>query len=95
MLKAVQPKQQPDAAELINRVNFGLRIGNFEMDVEDGVLQYRTSIDIEGEPQQLTPLLVKHLVYANVLTVDKYLPAFRALLEDGHSPYAAIMLVED
>jgi len=56
MLKAVQPKQQPDAAELINRVNFGLRIGNFEMDVEDGVLQYRTSIDIEGEPQCLPDL---------------------------------------
>ena len=32
-------------AEFITLVNYGMRIGNFEMDFEDGEVRFRTSID--------------------------------------------------
>ncbi len=37
------------AAELITRANYGLRLGNFELDFSDGELRFKTSIDVEGE----------------------------------------------
>jgi len=82
------------AAVLINQANFGLQVGNFEMDVETGALQYRTSIDVEAEENSLTPLMVKLLVYANVLTMERYLPAFEAFENENTSPEDALALVE-
>lgn len=82
----------PAAAEFITRANYGLIIGNFELDYGDGEIRYKTSIDIEGDT--LSPALIKQLVYANVLTVDQYLPGLFAVLEQGISPLTAIAQVE-
>ena len=35
-------------AEFLTRANYGLRIGNFEMDFEDGEVRYKSSVDFEG-----------------------------------------------
>ena len=35
-------------AELLTRANFGMIIGNFEMDFSDGELRFKTSLDVEG-----------------------------------------------
>jgi hypothetical protein len=86
--------RRASAAVLINQANFGLQVGNFEMDIETGALQYRTSIDVEGEEDRLTPLMVKHLVYANVLTMERYLPAFESFENGLESPEIALALVE-
>lgn len=79
-------------AEYISRANYGLIIGNFEMDFEDGELRYKTSIDLEGlEP---TPALFAPLVYANVATMDRYLPGVMSILYGSASPAEAIDRVE-
>jgi hypothetical protein len=80
--------------ETITRANFGLWIGNFELDLDTGVLQFRTSIDVEGEEEKLSPVLLRHLVYQNVLTMNRYLPAFRAVLERQATPRAAVEAAE-
>jgi len=36
-------------AEFINRANYGIIIGNFEMDFADGEIRYKTSIDVQGD----------------------------------------------
>ena len=79
-------------AEFITRANYGLIIGNFELDFSDGEIRYKTSLDIEGD--RLTPALVKQLVYANVLTLDQYLPGILAVIEGSSSPEEAIAAVE-
>ena len=38
-------------------------------------------IDVEGEADKLSSTLLKHLVYQNVLTMDKYLPGLRAIID--------------
>lgn len=79
-------------AEFITRANYGLRIGNFEMDFEDGELRYRTSLDVEND--QLSLSLVSNLVYSNVWTMDRYLPGLFEVVYGTSSPEEAIQKVE-
>ena len=75
----------------VTQANWGLPIGNFEMDVETGEIRFRTSIDVEGD--RLTHALVKQLVYANVALMDRYLPGINAVI-GGELPFVAIDAVE-
>lgn len=84
--------RQPLVAELLTRINFTLVVGNFEMDFTDGHIRYRTSIDITGH--QLGALLIHQLVYRNVLTMDKYLPAIQAVIQGERSPVQALAKIE-
>lgn len=79
-------------AEFLTRANYGLLIGNFEMDFNDGEVRYKTSIDVEND--RLTVALVKSLVYANVLTMDRYLPGIEAVIDGQFTPAQAIRMVE-
>jgi len=79
-------------AELLTRANFGIAIGNFEMDLDEGEVFYKVGIDIENE--QLTPALVENMVYACVFTMEKYFPAMMAVLYGDALPKDAIEKVE-
>ncbi|NES67194.1 MAG: YbjN domain-containing protein [Okeania sp. SIO2D1] len=79
-------------AELLTRINYGLIIGNFEMDFNDGEIRYKTSIGVEGNI--LTHQIIKRLVYANVAIIDYYLPGIRAVMDGNISPEEAIALIE-
>ena len=68
----VPPEKRQAIAEFITRANYGMIIGNFEMDFSDGEVRYKTSIDVEGG--ELTSPMIKSLIYANVLMMNKYLP---------------------
>lgn len=90
----VPAAQMPLVAEYLMRANFGLFIGNFELNYRTGTVQYRTSIDVEGDEEALSLPVIKHLVYQNVLTMDKYLPGLQAVIEGRMSPEAAIEATE-
>ncbi len=79
-------------AEYLTRANYGLEIGNFEMDFSDGEVRYKTSIDVEGG--QLVTGMVKTLVYTNVLMMDRYYPGIMSVLYGGVSPADAVAKVE-
>jgi hypothetical protein len=79
-------------AELLTRANYGLIIGNFEMDFDDGEIRYKTSIDVEGD--FLTSDLIKQLVYANVTAMDHYFPSIQTVTEGQRSPTEAIAQIE-
>ncbi|MEQ8465585.1 YbjN domain-containing protein [Coleofasciculus sp. E1-EBD-02] len=78
--------------EFIARANYGMMIGNFELDFTDGEIRYKTSIDVEGD--RLSFALIQRLVYANVTMMDKYLPGIKLVLESGMSPEDAIAQIE-
>lgn len=88
----VPPERYAAMGEFVNRANNGLVIGNFEIDDGNGQVRFKTSLDVEGE--ELHTRLIKHLVYANVLTMDRYLPGLEAVLQQGMAPADAIALVE-
>jgi hypothetical protein len=84
--------KQAEVAEFITRANYGMIIGNFEEDYTDGEIRYKTSIDVE-DVETLDPL-IRHIIYANVLTMDKYFPGLMRVLYAGVSPVDAIDEVE-
>lgn len=60
-------------SELICRINYGLILGNFEMDWEDGELRYKTSMDIECI--EINRTVLRNLVYGNFHSFDMYFNA--------------------
>jgi hypothetical protein len=91
VLEEVPEDRRVPMAVFLTMANFGLVLGNFELDLRDGELRYKTSADVEDV--EVTDPLVDHLVMANVATVDRYLPGIRAVLA-GEEPAAAIDAVE-
>ena len=79
-------------AEFITRANYGMILGNFELDLSDGEVRYKTSIDANGE--ELVIPLVKPVVYSNVLMMDKYLPGLSAVAYGNVDPQTAILQIE-
>jgi hypothetical protein len=86
---AIPKPKRSKLAEFITRANYGMTIGNFELDYTDGEIRYKTSIDVEGD--RLTPVLIKRLVYTNVAMMDEYLPGIRAVVEQNVTPQAALL----
>ena len=89
---SVPEHKRQEVAEFITRANYDMVLGNYEMDYGDGELRFKTSIDVEGT--QLTPGLIKPLLYANVLMMDQYLPGVMAVIYADKSPADAIAQVE-
>jgi hypothetical protein len=86
------PDRVSEVAEFITRANYGMIIGNFELDYSDGEIRYKTSVDVEDS--DLPDPLVRHMIYANVLTMDKYFPGLMRVLYAGIAPMNAIEEVE-
>lgn len=84
--------QRPLMAEFVTRANYGLRIGNFEMDFSDGEVRFKTSLDVENA--QLSPALIDNLVQANLTSMDRYLPGIYQVLFSGITPSEAIGAIE-
>jgi hypothetical protein len=83
---------RPAVAEFITRANYGMRIGNFEMDYSDGEIRYKSSVDFEGET--LTHNWIRNAIYPAVQTMDRYLNGLMAVIYGGKTPADAVADVE-
>jgi hypothetical protein len=79
-------------AEFVTRANYGLKLGNFEMDYSDGEVRYKTSLDVEND--RLSPALISNLVYANIWTMDRYLPGLLSVVYGDVAPAESIEKLE-
>ncbi len=83
---------RPAVVEYLTRVNYGLPIGNFEMDFDTGDVRFKTSV--ETPERELTVSMVRVLVYANVRNMDHYFPGVLSVVHGGLSPAAALARAE-
>jgi len=74
---AISERLQPGMAVLLIHANSELLTGAFSLVPDTGEVRFRTSM-LLPDGATLTPPAVKGLVYANVLTVDRCLPALAA-----------------
>lgn len=88
----VAEAKRAEVAEFITRANYGMNIGNFEMDYSDGEVRYKSSVDMEGG--ELTTQLVDNLVNASVSTFNRYFPGLANVLFADMSPVDAIERIE-
>jgi len=87
----VPEERLDEGARFVTRANWGLTLGNFELDLDDGEIRYKTSADFEGA--DIPDAMVDHLFLANVITSDRYLPALRAVI-DGADAASAVAAAE-
>lgn len=88
----VQSEQRLAVAEFLCRANYGLILGNFEMDCETGEVRYKTSVDVEGG--ELTSGMVKTMMHVNLSTADKYARGLISVLYRGLTAEQAIAELE-
>lgn len=89
----VPEDKQAKMAEFLTRVNYGIRIGNFEMDYENGEVRFRTSLDFED--QVLNYALISNHVYPNVWMMDRYLPGLFAVVYSEKDPEEILKTIEE
>ncbi len=89
----VPEEKRVEIAEFITRANYGLVIGNFEMDYADGEVRYKTSVDVEGG--ELTPKMIENQMRANLMTMDRYFAGIMGVLYGDRDPAEAIAEMEE
>lgn len=93
------PSNVPDnkrnlVAEFITRANYGLILGNFEMDYSDGQIRYKSSYIFEDIHNHADQIFVRNFIAATSM-MDKYYPGLMALIYGRVSPQDAIGQVEN
>ena len=79
-------------AEAIARANYGMILGNFELDFRDGEVRYKTAIDVSGSTMSAS--MVQAMVFAGLGTMDRYFPALQAVMAGAKTAEQAIADVE-
>jgi len=74
--------------EFLTRANYGLVLGNFEMDMTDGEIRYRTSLDLSDE--NLTHKQLMTLIWVNLFTFDRYYSGITRIMYGNSSAVDAI-----
>ncbi|MBK8442517.1 MAG: YbjN domain-containing protein [Sphingobacteriales bacterium] len=88
----VPSNKRHEVAEFITRANYGLIIGNFEMDFEDGELRYKSTMNTDGGA--VNEEVIRCLIHANIQTVDKYAIGVLKIVYADMEPKEAVKLVE-
>lgn len=86
-----EPKRN-DVAIFLTRANYGLHIGNFELDMGDGEVRYKVATDVEGSA--VSPTMVGNSISYGIRTFDRYFPGLMAVAFADSSPEDAIIQVE-
>ena len=89
----VPRERRAAVAEYITRANYGLHIGNFELDLDDGEVRFKTSLD--GKGIGLSPELVDRVIVLNLHATNRYVGGLAALMgDDEASPAQLIERIE-
>lgn len=79
--------------EFLTRANYGLRIGNFEMNYETGDIAYKVFHDItDGVPSKD---VIKRMIYTACMMVSRYGNGLLAVMFGMQSPKEAIETAEN
>ncbi len=93
LLYVVAPNRVPQSrrqavAEFVARANYGLILGCFELDMEDGEVRYRYGVDVEDS--ELSPAMAKNMIYSAISTMDRYYQGLMAVAYGNVDPKVAI-----
>lgn len=75
-------------ADFVCRANYGLKNGNFELDVRDGEIRYKSYVDCDG--QIPAPCVIKNSIYCTASMFKRYAPGFLGIIFGDMSAKEAI-----
>ena len=79
-------------AETIVRANYGLKVGKFEMDFEEGELRFQAAQILTED--SLEESVIDRLLSTTMSMLDMYLPAVLSVIYGNELPKDAIRCVE-
>lgn len=82
------PKERiPWMAQVLTRLNYGLKVGNFEMDWTSGEIHFKTYVDFCGGEDPVPA--VGQCIYANMVSFDAYFQTLMQALqaEEGNEDF--------
>ena len=97
MFRIVFPWRVPadrvaDVTNFLTRANNGLFIGNFELDLDEGGVKFKTYVDYRDS--NLEGVQVRNAILGAMETYESYAPALLAVLREEASVEAALQSVE-
>lgn len=88
-IELVQEKRRGVVCVLLNSINYNyVPVGNFEMDMSDGEVTFRTSVAFE-DASEISEAVIAHTIYLNWTEIDRFIPAIEAVI-NGSSPLDAL-----
>ena len=89
----VDKEERAEMRDLMNRINYGIMFGCFEMDDRDGEIRFRYPVDCDNMlPSQE---VIRHSVYRSAMTVKKYGDAIVRVLMGFSTGKEAYELAQD
>jgi hypothetical protein len=82
----VPAERRAAVAEFLSRVNHGLSLGNFEIDLDDGEVRLKTVLLEDGAPGAAR---IEKAISANGRALEAFLPGITAITE-GTAPAKVI-----
>lgn len=79
-------------AEFLTLANYGLPLGNFEMDMDDGEVRMKNSLSFAGE--LLTDSMIRNILYPATSVATKYFPGILKVAFGTANPSDIIQEIE-
>lgn len=90
---AVEPRRREETMRLVTRINFGLPVGNFELDLDDGEVRMKTCVAFGKAKADRA--LIAPIVWAGVAAMDRWLPALVATGQQGLDAAKAMTIADE
>ncbi len=74
----INEDKRAEISEFLTRANYGLHVGNFEMDMEDGEVRYKTT-GVTDEDTMPSLDVIRRLTYIGFSMFDRYVPSLLAI----------------
>jgi hypothetical protein len=87
------PETMAETAELLHRVNVGLLVGNFEIDLDDGEIRCKTSVGL-GPTQAWSDDLALVILHTNLAVMDHHVRTLLLVVTGGATAAEAIEQLE-
>lgn len=79
--------------ELLSRINYGIVIGDFEINIDSGKIRFKTSMfydDIQAPSMEV----IENTIITNLYMMDRYIPGIMSVLFGSISPREAYDQIE-
>lgn len=88
-------KIMSEMSDFICRANYGLRRGNFELDMEDGEIRYKIFVDCDGEDYVPAYEIIKNSIHCPASMFQKYSEGMMSVLFCNMKAKDAVEMCED
>jgi hypothetical protein len=80
---AAAASRREETARFLTLANLHLMVGNFEIDLEDGVVRFRSSLSFQGT--ELSEVLIRNVILCAMTTVERYAEGVIDVMARGKS----------